>query len=294
MTSPSSPPNQADRRIVGVVVGLLAVALIVVIIVIGVLVARQVSESIGAGAAVTTEATPESSPDATVDADTPEETETADTGDPTPETDTPSDPDALTDAEVEGWQGVLVRSRPFVYDVPADWIVRSPGMISGFEEEDPDAPFGYSPTVGMSGVAVYAARAGDCEYVADPAVAGTSSSEGLGDTAERAEAMATDWAEAAYGNDAGDPELTVGAAEPFTENGLDGHRVTVEVAPATEDCYPEQAQVQVVSVADPDRNMVDHFILYADVTGDEAAPQDDLDVIVSSLRPQEDWEDPNG
>lgn len=298
VSSPIQPPNQPDRRVIGLVVGLIAVALIVVIIVVGVLAARQLSD--GFGTAADTEETA-TNPDAadTDEAASPDttDTENEDAGADEAESDTDdtaSNPEAITDADVEGWQGVLVQSRPLIYDVPEEWYVHTPGMILGFEDEDPDAPFGYSPTVAMSGAARYTERSGDCEYVAEPGVAGTSSAGSSGDTAAIADTLATDWAQAAYENDNGDPQLQAADPEPFTENGLDGHQVTVDVTPAEDECYPEAAEVRVVSVADEDREEVDNLIVYADTAGEEAPDSADLDVLVSSLRPQEDWEDPDG
>lgn len=208
----------------------------------------------------------------------PEETERSE------DTENEDDPEALTEATVDGWQGVQVEERPLAYDVPDDWVVESPGMSRGFEEEDPDAPFGYSPTVMKSGVATYGERDADCPgYPPLPGSVGTSAMGESTDTADSATALAQEWAASGYEDDS---QIDLGDPVSFSASGLEGHDVTAEIEVASQECYPETAMVRVVSVTAPDADDVYNLIIYADTSG-AAAPDTDFNQVVSSLRPSE-------
>ncbi|MDA0562763.1 hypothetical protein LG943_00180 [Streptomonospora sp. S1-112] len=208
---------------------------------------------------------------------------------PTPvelSTPTADAPEALTDATVANWKGVAVPDYGIAYDVPQAWFAADPGVITGFEEPDPDAPFGYSPTVAMSGVAEFGARQGPCHtYPPGPGTSGISGEGEPADTAQTAPRVAEAWAVAAYGNDNGDPEVSLGEAVPFAANGLTGHQVTATVKVPEFECYPGEAQVRAVSFAAPQGGDVYHFVVYADASGDEGPNLADVDTMVSTLRP---------
>jgi hypothetical protein len=181
-------------------------------------------------------------------------------------------------------QEVVGERRPLTYDVPASWTVADPGVITGFEEEDPDAPFGYSPKVGMSGAATYLERGGDCGLVS-----GKVGTNGVGeagfDTEIAAQGTAMLWAEAAYGLGDDEPEFQLSDPEPFEANGLTGHYAVADVTPVPHECHPEKAQVRVASFDSPDGDDVYNIIIYADASGDLAPDPDELDSIISSIRP---------
>jgi hypothetical protein len=201
-------------------------------------------------------------------------------------TPTADDEAALTAASVDGWKGIAVEDRGIAYDVPADWFALSPGVITGFEEEDPDAPFGYSPRVAMSGAAEFGAREEPCyDYAPSPGMAGTSGAGEAVDTAELSGFLAGEWASAAYDNDSGAAEVEVGATEPFTANGLEGHVTTATAAVAERPCYPEAARVTVATVLAPTGDDVYSLIVYTDTAGDQAVPEDTVAAITGSLRP---------
>ncbi|NEE03103.1 hypothetical protein [Phytoactinopolyspora halotolerans] len=174
-------------------------------------------------------------------------------------------------------QEVVAERRPLAYDVPGHWTVESPGVITGFEEEDPDAPFGYRPTVGMSSVASYGERGGDCTLA--PAKAGTNGMGEAGfDTEAAAQGVAVMWAEAAYGDGDDKPECQLSGPEPFEANGLSGHYVEAEVTPVPHECHPEDALVRVASFDSPDGDDVYNLIIYADASGALAPEASDLDL----------------
>ncbi|QVQ51216.1 hypothetical protein J4H86_20675 [Spiractinospora alimapuensis] len=291
---PNEPPPQypvggpqRGNRAIGITVAVLGgLTLVLTVIVVIVLVLRLQSSDEGTTAddipIPPVESEESASEEGPEDADDDEEDE--------PE----SDENARVSATIEGWQGVAAQRRPLEYDVPSDWIIESPGMLHGFEEEDPDAPFGYSPRVTMSGVSYFPSREDGCEETGPGS--GKVGSSGMGemvDTASGAEAMATEWAEAAYEHDDGAPQLSAAEVSPFEANGLEGHIATVDVVPSAADCYPESAQVNVASVEFPDENDVYNFILYADTSGSVAPEADDVETILTTLRPQDGWVDPD-
>lgn len=293
---PSEPPVQppsgtassrVHRVVLAVIIGLLVVTLVFAVVSVAVLIDRGLLS----GDQGPAEAAP--SPTTTAESEPDPPSESPPSQDATEAGNEQSDSQALTEATVEGWQGVAVRRRPLVYDVPGDWVVESPGMMYGFEEEDPDAPLGYSTRVIMSGVAYWPEADPACEDTGpDSGAIGTSGMGEVVDTAAGADGVAREWADAAYEHDGGDPELSVGAPEPFEANGLEGHAVTVDVTPEPADCYPESAQVRVASVDYPEEDDVYNLIVYADTSGPLAPDGDDLDTMLTTLRPQEGWVEP--
>jgi hypothetical protein len=242
---PAQPPSgtvsaRLHRVVLAVIIGLLVVTLVAVVATVAVLINRGL---IGEAQAPV-EAAPSSDPAADSEPSPPPQSPSPDNAAGENEE---SDSQALTEAGLEGWQGVAVRPRPLVYDVPRDWVVASPGMMYGFEEEDPDAPFGYSPRVMMSGVAYWPQSDPECEDTGPSA--GTVGTSGMGDvvdTATGADGVAREWADAAFEHDGGDPELSVGEPEPFEANGLEGHMVTVRKRRA----QPDEVCIELEIVED--------------------------------------------
>ncbi|MFC4566021.1 hypothetical protein ACFO4E_29555 [Nocardiopsis mangrovi] len=270
--SPPSPSGPATGRGMAMAVGTLIGALSVAIIVLAALYLRDVDLFAGSGeAAGAAPASPSASTDASP---VPVTTPTAD------------DAGALTDATTAGWKGVAVEDRGIAYDVPGDWYAHSPGLTVGFEEEDPDAPFGYSPRVAMGGAAEHGAREEPCyDYPPAPGMSGTSSAGEVVDTAELSLFLAGEWAEAGYGNDSGEPEVEVGETVAFTAGGLGGHRTTATARVAEHPCYPEEAQVTVFAFLAPSGDDVHSLVVYSDTSGGQATPSGTVDGILSSLRP---------
>lgn len=282
---PVGGPPQRSNRAIGITVATLgAITLVLTIVVVAVLIGRSLPFDSAADAEETSptpsDPEPEESPEASPVEEEQEEEQ--------------SDEDAQTTPTIDGWQGVAAQRRPLEYDVPDDWIVESPGMMYGFEEEDPDAPFGYSPTVTMSGVSFWPSTQDGCSE--DGPGSGQVGTSGMGemvDTAQGAESVAMEWAQAAYEHDDGDPQLSAAEVEPFEENGLSGHLATVEVTPTPADCYPEAAEVRVASVEFPEQDDVYNIIIYADTTSPVAPDAEGLDTILTTVRPQDDWVDPD-
>lgn len=290
---PNGPPPQhpvggspqRGNRAIGITVAVLGgLTLVLAVITVIVLVSRIQSSDVSADDIIPT---PTEEP---VESPSAEETPDDDDDEDQPE----SDEDARVSATVEGWQGVAAERRPLEYDVPSDWIVEGPGMMHGFEEEDPDAPFGYSPRVTMSGVSYFPSREDGCEETGPGSgKVGTSGMGEMVDTAGGAESVAMEWAEAAYEHDDGAPELSAAEVNPFEANGLEGHIATVDVVPSAADCYPDTARVSVASVEFPEENDVYNFVLYADTSGSVAPEPDDIETILTTLRPQDDWVEPD-
>lgn len=194
--------------------------------------------------------------------------------------------DEPTAPTLEDSQEVVLDRRPLVYNVPQDWTVQSPSRISGYEEEDEDAPFGYSPVVSMSGVSTLPDPDDEDCLVAQ---AGSSAVEEPDmDTDMIAQGTAIAWAEAAYGKDGEDPEVDLGFTEPFEANGLEGDQVVANVTPVPGECNVTEAQVRVVSFDAPDADEVYNIIIYGTTVGLLAPTPDELDFIISSIRPAED------
>ncbi|MFV0306634.1 MAG: hypothetical protein ACK5OX_02690 [Desertimonas sp.] len=149
------------------------------------------------------------------------------------------------------WQGVQSHRRPLAYDVPGSWVVDPPGLIRGFEWADPTSASGFSQ-IAYSGAADGPERGDDgCDATPD-STAGFGSNGGettSTDTAGVAVTTAGQWAERAYGVDAVPARVKVGAAQPFTANGLAGHLVT---ATASFECAPGAAVVRVFTFSAPD------------------------------------------
>jgi hypothetical protein len=195
---------------------------------------------------------------------------------------------------IPGWQVVVVPQRGLAYDVPPDWRIEEPDIIIGFEEEDPSAPFGYSPRVVMSGVARGGDRGQDCATDSGDTAASYTGTSGAGevvDTAQMAGYLAGEWASAAFENDAGPPAVSQVAAEPYAANGLTGHvvRATADalVGSPPDPCAPVHGRVAVASVLAPAGDDVYNFVVYGDADGPHALPEETVAMILSTLRPIE-------
>ncbi|MFC3999512.1 hypothetical protein ACFOVU_26605 [Nocardiopsis sediminis] len=271
--SEPSPNGRAGGRGMAMAVGTLIGALSVAIIVLVAIYLRDVDLFTGSDEAAGADAAASASPSADA-SPVPVTTPTAD------------DPEALVEAATAGWKGVAVEERGVAYDIPDDWFAHAPDLTVGFEEEDPDAPFGYSPRVAMSGAAEYGAREEPCyDYPPAPAMSGTSGAGEVVDTAEMSMFLAGEWAEAGYGNDSGEPEVEVGETAEFAANGLEGHRTTATVQVAEHPCYPAQAQATVFAFLAPSGDDVYTLVVYSDTSGDQATSSETVDGIMSSLRP---------
>lgn len=195
----------------------------------------------------------------------------------------PEEPDAADGEPLleEGWQRVPVRKWDLVYEVPSGegWDVGGPDRMLGWE--DPDG----GGAVMMSGVATY--REG---WRCSSRNAGTFGVRGVvdsTDTREMGEALARQWARAAYDGDAGASVSTVESAEEYTANGLSGHRVTlaVDVHQADEGCDPPTANIHVLAVGRPDGGEGVRALIVDQHTGvDDMVSDGQVDRILATVR----------
>ncbi|MEU3187706.1 hypothetical protein ABZ707_26415 [Streptomyces sp. NPDC006923] len=154
----------------------------------------------------------------------------------------PRDGSSAGEPQIAGWKVVTNPQHGTQFDVPADWEVRSPGVISGFEDSKKNDGM---PVISFSAPAFYKStwcsqdtdKDGKME---DSSLGGTGTKGGAGakDTASAAKNEAGSWAWAAYAQQ--EPEATVKdkvkvtAAEPYTTtSGLTGHFATAATSGLT-------------------------------------------------------------
>lgn len=204
----------------------------------------------------------------------------------TPPTEPPDNPAAIepvTPGEPGEWQGVQSDRRPLAYDVPGEWLVETPGMMTGYEWEDASEPGGWGRII-FSGVATAPDRSPDDECESSPDALGSFGSNGgesdVIDTAALAEYTAQLWAERAFGagNEPAEP-VKVGVATPYETNGLEGHMAR---AIAHFGCGPGKGEVWVFTMVAPDLERGMYNVIY---WGDaNALPDETIEAMFDSVR----------
>lgn len=185
-----------------------------------------------------------------------------------------------------GWRTVASDKWGFTYEVPPsddDWMAKGDGTIIGQGEDENGMP-----EIAMSGVAVYKDK--PCEGWGDRAVTGAQGITETRDTSAMAEGVASKWAELSFTTDAGPGETEVRSVEPFSNNGLEGHRAIVDVKlkDPEKGCQPPTAEVHTVVVPNPaEDDAVRAFTVLTDTGISDAADSDVIERIVDSLRDQE-------
>ncbi|POX47643.1 hypothetical protein C3489_29195 [Streptomyces sp. Ru71] len=135
-------------------------------------------------------------------------------------------------ATIPGWKVVINPKYGTAFDVPANWVVKDPGLFIGFEDEQKGDGSAY---IGMSAPAFYNekwctsvsnGRTSDKELAA----AGTKGENGAKDTASVARGDSATWAFGGYTDQnekTSRKYLTIGNPAPFTtKSGLKGDVAT--------------------------------------------------------------------
>lgn len=202
-----------------------------------------------------------------------------DTATHAPKTTTPTTttaPKAVIPAVVPGWQTAYSISRNAAYDVPADWNVRTPTTIVGFEDG--------GNRVVMSGASNFREKA--CGDYSPRAIAGVTGSR-LGIPADAARAVADNWAKVAASDEgkvAG--QISLSGAEELTIQGRPAAHVTATIANAAPyDCKNTASAVlhAVAIAANNGQSVV--MVIYADQDVSDAATADTMRQMFMTLRP---------
>jgi hypothetical protein len=187
---------------------------------------------------------------------------------------------AAPPAVVPGWQVVTAPKAGIAYDVPPDWKVDTPDTVVGFSDNQGN------PQVEMNYAATY--KEGFCTGHSGSfrAQTGVNSTQ-TADPGQAATETAQTWANAGYpGNNNTPPTITAGAPQPITVAGDAGMvvRDTLTVH-STDPCDPPNAEIDVVALplAAPNTGC-GQLIVYADQGTPDAAPAQELQQIISSLR----------
>jgi hypothetical protein len=180
-------------------------------------------------------------------------------------------------AKISGWQ-VVSTQRGIAYDVPPSWQVLSPDTTTGFEDSS-------GPIVTMKGAASYKDRYCQAHTGNSLGGSGVSGSNEV-DPAKSAASAAKAWANAGYTTDNGTlPTVTLSQPEPVAASGVQGVHVTatVKLTPQT-DCDPPAAVVHVVAFPSSNVSGTVLFIVYAHQGRPDAATDQDLRQMISSIR----------
>lgn len=191
-----------------------------------------------------------------------------------PSTSTPSVP-----AKVPGWQVVVADKAGVAYDVPPDWKVQSPDAIVGYDDAQGN------PAASMNYAAIY--KEGYC-----PGHSGSFRGESgitsspTADPGQAASALAQQWATGSYSDGTVTPNVTPGAPQPITVAGTNG-MVVKDTLTLTQQssCDPPSGEVYAVALplAAPNTGC-DVMIVMADQGTSDAAPDQELQQIINSLR----------
>lgn len=193
--------------------------------------------------------------------------------------------EVLVDPVVPGWQGLRSPKDGVVYDVPKDWTIEDPDVITGYT--DPNG----KPTIVMHGVARY--KEGGCGQTSPGEMPHSRGSVGFVsvDTEEPAEIapeIAERWAEAAGANDTGNvPNADVSPIEETTvANGAipaTVARATVVPVP-TDECTAPTLLVTTVAFALDDGSTA-LFLMELDQQVADALDDATVATMIQSLRP---------
>ncbi|WP_370410598.1 hypothetical protein [Streptomyces fradiae] len=190
---------------------------------------------------------------------------------------------------IPGWKVAYNPKYGTLFDVPPDWEVSKPGMVTGFEDEKKGDG---SPVVVMSAPAHL--KSNWCAYDTDKngseetwglSTAGTKGAQGAKDTAEAAYNEAGNWVWAGYAQHMPKGTIKITKAVPFTSaSGLQGSMATA-VAPGIK--KRNKCESDGKSVAFSFKNAkgdFSTFVLYgADGVKDELS-DDTIKKIVSTVR----------
>ncbi|NBM18589.1 hypothetical protein [Streptomyces sp. GC420] len=130
--------------------------------------------------------------------------------------------------QISGWKTVVNPKYGTAFDVPPEWSVDDPGVITGIEDEKADDG---SPLVGMSAPAFYKktwctddSDKDGYEESSSLASTGTKGGQGSKSTKEAAEIAANNWAFAAYAQNQRKGLIKNLTGEPYTsKSGLEGY-----------------------------------------------------------------------
>lgn len=193
-----------------------------------------------------------------------------------------SESDIKVDAITPGWQGVLSPKENVAYDVPKDWTVESPGMLSGFEDES-------GPRTIMHGISTYLDEA--CEDVrgSSRGKAGFMTAGDI-DPDRGARAAVILWGEAA----AELPEQS-GEVEPSPSRDVKiaGGEITAKMSsavvelPKDQDCPAPRLKITAVAFKPAGNGDTALFILHSDVGVKHELSDDVAKKIIASLRPHQ-------
>ncbi|HEX4225358.1 MAG TPA: hypothetical protein VHZ97_23545 [Pseudonocardiaceae bacterium] len=191
-----------------------------------------------------------------------------------PSTSTPSVP-----PKVPGWQVVVADKAGVAYDVPPDWKVQSPDAIVGYEDAQGN------PGASMNYAAIY--KEGYCtghsgSFRGETGITSTSTA----DPGQAASALAQQWATGSYSDGTVTPNVTPGAPQPITVAGTNGMVVKDTLTMTQQNpCDPPAGEVYAVALplAAPNTGC-DVMIVMADQGTSDAAPDQELQQIINSLR----------
>ncbi|MGX9225879.1 hypothetical protein [Streptomyces albus] len=188
---------------------------------------------------------------------------------------------------VKGWQTVTNPKWYSAFDVPKseDWTVRSPGTITGFEDDKGKV------LVAMSAPAYY--KDNWCKESSRAAV-GTKGGQGSKSTKEAAKIAAGNFAIAGF-DQKRKGTLKVSEAKPFeNKHGIKGHTSTATVSgvPTDDKCAPSAGKVVTASWINSNGDLA-IWVLYTDAGVKDEVPDATIKKIMGSLRNYESSGDQN-
>ncbi|MDX3853588.1 hypothetical protein [Streptomyces sp. AK02-01A] len=217
------------------------------------------------------------------------------TAEPTadPSVGNPRDGSAVGEPQIAGWKVVTNPQHGTQFDVPADWEVQSPGLISGFEDRAKDDGM---PVISFSAPAFYQSKwcSQDTDKdgkTEDSSLGGTGTKGGAGakDTASAAKNEAGSWAWAAYAQQ--EPEATlkdkvkVTAAEPYTTtSGLTGHFATASTSGLTKKNKCDTEGKSIAFTFTNAKGDYASWVLYANTGVSGEIPDATIKKIMSTVR----------
>ncbi|WP_326812211.1 hypothetical protein OIE62_08360 [Streptomyces scopuliridis] len=209
-----------------------------------------------------------------------------------PSADNPRDGSAA-EPTIEGWKVVTNPKHGTQFDVPADWEVSKPGVISGFEDVKKGDG---SPAITFSAPAFYKSKwcSQDTDKdgkMEDSSLGGTGTKGGRGakDTASAAQNEAGSWVWAAYAQEEPEASLkekvNVSKSEAFTTTtGLKGHFATAATTGLTK---KNKCDTDGKSIAFTFANAKGDFstwVLYANKGVPDEIPDETIKKIMSTVR----------